>query len=199
LRRPECDEPSRLIAVAVSTRPSGRTVALQAVLCAGLTALCARIAFPLPFTPVPVTLQVAAVVFCGLSLPPLAALSAQALYLAAGLLGAPVFAYGNGGAGYLLNPMGTGGYLLSYPLAAFAVSSLAGRWRSKGASGDLSAGLCGVGIVYAIGCAWLGSWHRLSPAAAILQGAGWFLFWDGAKALAAVLAARAFRGAPHSH
>jgi biotin transport system substrate-specific component len=81
-------------------------------------AACAHISFPLPFTPVPLTLQNFAVVLVGMALGPIAGFSAMVLYLAEGALGLPVFTPSGGPAGmaHLLGP--NGGFLFSYPLAA---------------------------------------------------------------------------------
>src|SRR6202041_2491080 len=81
-------------------------------------AVCAHISFPLPFTPVPLTLQNFAVILVGLALGPVAGFSAMVLYLAEGALGLPVFTPSGGPAGlaHLLGP--NGGFLFSYPLAA---------------------------------------------------------------------------------
>src|SRR5437879_4212919 len=94
-------------------------------------ALCARVSVPLPFTPVPLTLQNFAVLLVGLVLGPAAGLAAMALYLVEGVIGMPVFnPQGPGGVLQLFGA--TGGYLLSYPFAAaaagWAVRSL--RFRS---------------------------------------------------------------------
>src|SRR5580698_5313033 len=80
-------------------------------------AACAHISFPLPFTPVPLTLQNFAVILVGMFLGPVAGFSAMALYLLEGAIGLPVFTpYAAGGVAHLLGP--NGGYLFSYPLAA---------------------------------------------------------------------------------
>jgi biotin transport system substrate-specific component len=81
-------------------------------------AACAHISLPLPFTPVPLTLQNFAVILVGMALGPIAGFSAMVLYLAEGALGLPVFTPSGGPAGmaHLLGP--NGGFLFSYPLAA---------------------------------------------------------------------------------
>src|SRR3981189_3408838 len=80
-------------------------------------AACAHISLPLPFTPVPLTLQNFAVLLVGMALGPVAGFSAMVLYLVEGALGLPVFTpYAAGGVAHLLGP--TGGYLFSYPIAA---------------------------------------------------------------------------------
>ena len=81
-------------------------------------AACAHISLPLPFTPVPLTLQNFAVVLVGMALGPTAGFSAMILYLAEGALGLPVFTPSGGPAGmaHLLGP--NGGFLFSYPVAA---------------------------------------------------------------------------------
>jgi len=78
-------------------------------------ALCARITLPLPFTPVPLTLQNFGVLLVGLLLGRRRAFAALVLYLAEGASGIPVFnPTGPGGLAQLLGP--TGGFLLAYPL-----------------------------------------------------------------------------------
>lgn len=94
-----------------------------ATLFASLTAIGAYIYIPLPFTPVPITLQsfftyLAALLLGG----KLAALS-QALYLALGIMGLPVFAGGKAGFGVLMGP--TGGYLLGFIFGAYAGGKIA--------------------------------------------------------------------------
>jgi biotin transport system substrate-specific component len=80
-------------------------------------ALCARVAVPLPFTPVPLTLQNFGVLLVGLTLGSRRGFMALTLYLAGGLAGMPVFSpTGPGGVAQLLGP--TGGFLLAYPFVA---------------------------------------------------------------------------------
>ena len=79
---------------------------------------------PVPFSPVPMTLQPLAVLAVGGLLGPAAGAGALVLYLALGMLGLPVFAGGSSGFVHVLGP--TGGYLLAFPAAA-AVAGHAAR------------------------------------------------------------------------
>src|SRR5918999_2412648 len=93
--------------------------AASVVFIAALTAAAAQISIPLPFTDVPFTFQPMVVLVGGQALGPRLAVASQVLYLAAGISGGPVFAPSATlppGIGRLLGP--TGGYLMSYPLAA---------------------------------------------------------------------------------
>jgi biotin transport system substrate-specific component len=173
---------------------SSRTIAqwdarsiLRILFCTALTSAGAHWALKLPYTPVPMTWQVAAVLFSGLWLGARGGFASQALYLTLGLAGAPIFAFGNGGAAYLFNPMGTGGYLLSYPLAAWLTGYVMERGGER-RSAPFLACLSGLAAVYGMGCLWLGAWLRLSVWQTLLMGAGWFLFWDAVKAMLAILA-----------
>jgi biotin transport system substrate-specific component len=97
---------------------------LAVVLGAATVALAAQVAVPLPFTPVPMTLQPLAVLVVGGVLGARLGAAALVLYLALGALGFPVFTpVGLPGAARLLGP--TGGYLLAYPVAAALVGWLA--------------------------------------------------------------------------
>ncbi|MGZ5477719.1 MAG: biotin transporter BioY, partial [Thermoanaerobaculia bacterium] len=82
-----------------------------------IIAVAAQIAVPVPFTPVPLTLQPLAVLLVGAVLGSARGAAAAALYLVEGMSGLPVFSQGHGGAIWLVGP--TAGYLWSYPVAAF--------------------------------------------------------------------------------
>lgn len=95
----------------------------RAALFAALVGAFAYVSFPYPLSVAPVTLQVLGVFLAGLFLGPLWGGAAMVLYLFAGAVGAPVFAGGGAGIGILTGP--TGGYLLSYPLAAAVCGAIA--------------------------------------------------------------------------
>jgi biotin transport system substrate-specific component len=111
---------------------ASRTVLLQRglaiVLGAATVAVAAQAAVPLPGTPVPMTLQPLAVLVVGGLLGARLGAAALVLYLALGALGLPVFTPGGlPGAARLIGP--TGGYLLSYPVAAALVGWLVASGR----------------------------------------------------------------------
>jgi biotin transport system substrate-specific component len=121
-----------------------------------LTAAAAQISMPLPFTPVPFTLQPMIVLLGGAALGSSLGMSSQVLYLFAGLSGLPVFAASAvlpQGMGRLLGP--TGGYLLSYPVAAFVAGWLAERSFDRRYLTSLVAMACGLAIIFTFGVAWL--------------------------------------------
>ncbi len=94
-----------------------------------LTATLAQIRFDFPFTPVPLTGQTFAVLLSGAVLGSRRGFSSQALYLAAGAMGLPVFAGGAFSFVYLMGP--TGGYLWSFPLAAALIGWLVERGAGR--------------------------------------------------------------------
>ncbi len=124
----------------------------------GFVAACAHISVPLPFTPVPLTLQNFAVLLVGMFLGPVAGFSAMVLYLVEGAIGLPVFTpFSAAGAGHLLGP--SGGFLFSYPLAAalagWVVRAMPGTSRFRSAL---------------VACA-------VATLPIFLLGAGWFSFF----------------------
>src|SRR6476646_4595119 len=121
-----------------------------------LTAAAAQISVPLPFTPVPFTLQPMVVLLGGAALGSRLGMSSQVLYLALGLAGLPVFAASPvlpQGFARLLGP--TGGFLMSYPLAAFVAGFLAERGFDRRYLTSVLAMGAGLAIVFACGIAWL--------------------------------------------
>lgn len=90
-----------------------------------VVALSAQVAVPVPFSPVPMTLQPLAVLVVGGLLGATSGVAALVFYLLLGVLGLPVFASGGAGALHLIGP--TGGYLLAFPVAAGVTGTLATR------------------------------------------------------------------------
>ncbi len=98
---------------------------------AAAVAAASQVAIPLPWTPVPVTLQPMLVILAGMWLGPRAGAASMLLYLAAGAAGLPVFTpMGAPGIARFLGP--TGGYLIAYPAAAFVAGALTRRASSLG-------------------------------------------------------------------
>jgi biotin transport system substrate-specific component len=164
-----------------------RTALLEAglVLFFGLAiGLSSLVAVPLPFTPVPLTLQTMTVLLAGLLLGSrLGALSVLA-YIGQGLVGMPVFANGAWGLARLAGP--TGGYLVGFVFAAALVGLLAERGWDRRAATTVAAMVLGNAVIYGLGVLWLASFVPLQ--AALLQGAAPFLAGDALK-IAAVAAA----------
>src|SRR5215472_11177511 len=94
-------------AVAVGAHPAAWLRSLAIVLAASaFVALCAHVALPLYFTPVPLTLQPFAVLVLGLFLSPRLAGASLVAYLGEGAMGLPVFAPSAGAPGiaHLIGP-----------------------------------------------------------------------------------------------
>jgi biotin transport system substrate-specific component len=132
------------------------TRAVAVLFFAALTAAAAQVSVPLPFTQVPFTFQPTVVLLSGLVLGPRLGAASQILYLAAGVAGLPVFAASPllpPGAWRLIGP--TGGYLLSYPLAAFVAGALARRGFDRRYLTSIVAMALGLVVIYTCGTLWL--------------------------------------------
>jgi len=151
-----------------------------------LTAIAAQISVPLPFTPVPFTFQPMVVLVGAAALGSRLGMASQILYLALGIAGVPVFAASPllpQGVARLLGP--TGGYLMSYPLAAFVAGSLAERGFDRHYVTAVLAMVCGLAIVFAGGILWLsvGAQPARGFSAALATGFAPFILPDLAKLL----------------
>jgi biotin transport system substrate-specific component len=143
-------------------------------------AICAHIAVPLWFTPIPLTLQPFAVLLIGLTLGSRRGFAALALYLAEGAAGLPFFAPGPGGIAQLLGP--TGGYLMAYPLAAFVAGYAPEHWhaleRRLSPVADIVLGaLVAELIIFLSGTLWL--WTLIHPELKTLLNLAVFPFLPG--------------------
>ncbi|MGD0600045.1 MAG: biotin transporter BioY [Terriglobales bacterium] len=176
------------------TRPldSGKEWAKQGaiVIAASLfVALCARVTVPLPFTPVPLTLQNFGVLTVGLLLGSRRGFAALALYLVEGACGMPVFspAVLGGGIAQILGP--TGGYLMAYPLVAFVAGYIYEHSSRRFAWAALSSVAAEI-VLFAGGLSWLAVLTH-SVTLALKYGLYWFVFAEVIKVLmAAAVAAR---------
>jgi biotin transport system substrate-specific component len=148
-------------------------------------ALSARVAVPLPFTPVPVTGQTFAVLLGAAALGAPRAAAGAGLYLGLGLAGAPWFAVSGGS---------TLGYVVGFVVASALVGSLA---RSGGDRTPVrAAGLMVVGnlVIYACGVTGLAIALSVGVGEAVSLGAVPFLTGDAVKiVLAAALLPAAWR------
>lgn len=152
-----------------------------------LTAAAAQISIPLPFTPVPFTFQPMVVLVGAAALGSRLGLASQVLYLAIGIAGLPVFAFSPTlpqGAARILGP--TGGYLMSYPFAAFLTGWLAERGFDRRYLTAVVAMMCGLAVVFTGGVSWLMiAGVHLSLSAALAAGFYPFVLPDFAKLLVA--------------
>lgn len=148
-------------------------------------ALAAQVAFPLPWSPVPVTGQTFAILLVGAALGSRLGLAAVAAYLVEGAIGLPVFAPGAAlGLARFTGP--TAGYLVGFACAAFAVGWLAERGWDRRLERAALAMVAGEIMIYVCGLLWLA---RFVPGERLLD-AGLLPFIPGdlfKLALAAVL------------
>lgn len=159
--------------------------AMQASIVIGASlfvAFCARITVPLPFTPVPLTLQNFGVLLVGLTLGSRRGFAALMLYLIEGASGMPVFnPAGLGGVAQLFGP--TGGFLLAYPF----VAGLAGWIMERGRKTFARAAFASIAaevLLFIAGLSWLAVLTH-SFEQAVRFGLYWFVFAEIVKIMAA--------------
>jgi biotin transport system substrate-specific component len=159
--------------------------ARQAALVLGASlfvALCARVTLPLPFTPVPLTMQNFGVLLVGLTLGSRRGFAALALYLAEGMAVMPVFSpTGPGGLAQLVGP--TGGFLLAYPIVAGIAGWIMENGRKTFARAAISSIFAEIAL-FASGLSWLAILtHSVSQA--VRWGLYWFVFAEVIKIMMA--------------
>ena len=171
-------------------------VARQVALVVGASlfvALCARITIPLPFTPVPLTVQNFGVLLVGMLLGSKRGFAALLLYLAEGAIGLPVFnPVGPGGLAQLMGA--TGGFLLAYPLVAGLTGFVMER-AQKSFARAAAAGLLGEVVLFTGGLTWLAVLTHSLPQA-LRWGLYWFVFAEVIKVMMAAALATRLRRSP---
>jgi biotin transport system substrate-specific component len=151
------------------------------------TGYAAQLRIPLPWTPVPITLQTFVVLLAGISLGAMWGGASQLLYVLCGAFGVPFFSGMEGGLCVLWGPRG--GYLLGFILTAFVVGRICEKWQN---ALFLKTLLAYVVLIYGLGCAHLSLCICLSAGAwpalwAVLQmGMFPFIIGDFIKIVGAV-------------
>lgn len=175
----------------VSTRAGSANVwtsvrVLSVGFVAVLTAAAAQLSFPLPFTPVPFTIQPMIVLIGAAALGSRLGALSQILYLTLGLAGLPVFAFSPELPQGFLRLMGpTGGYLMAYPLAAFVTGLLAERGLDRRYLTSFLAMAVGLTVIFAGGVLWLA--NGVGTTTALATGLYPFVMVDVIKIVAAGL------------
>ncbi len=156
---------------------------------AALTGVAAQIAVPLPFTPVPLSLQTLTVLLAGAALGPMRGGMAMLLYLVAGLVGVPWFSEQQSGWAFA-----SFGYIIGFVVAAIVVGAFARRGTDRTVIGAVWLMAVGNLVIYAIGVTWLASWLAVDLPTALDYGVWPFLVGDALKiALAAGLLPAAWK------
>jgi biotin transport system substrate-specific component len=177
----------------LSTHERALDGARQVVIVIGASlfvALCARVTVPLPFTPVPLTLQNFAVLLVGLTLGSRRGFAALVLYLVEGASGMPVFnPAGVGGTAQLFGL--TGGFLMAYPFVAAIAGWIFERGKITFARAAV-AGLLAEIALFTGGILWLAAYTH-SFAQAVVFGLYWFIFAEVIKIMFAAAIASGWR------
>ncbi len=184
----------QVVHCAPMTAPGTRLGAIHRLVWTALLAACVAAGawLQLPIGVVPITLQPLFVFLAGYLLGPVSGAAAVALYVAAGVLGLPVFAGGKAGLGVLLGP--TGGYLAGF-VAGAAMTGLAARRGAPtiGWFRGLAAGALALAVAYLLGAGRLAQVLHLDARKAIAVGVLPFVLFDAVKVTLALVIGRELR------
>ena len=144
-----------------------------------LTAIGAQI--EIPHQPIPFTMQTFFVLLAGAVLGKRNGAISMALYLLAGVAGLPVFSGWSFGFAKIIGP--TGGYLLSFPIAAFVVGYLL-QQRSNIVWSFVSM-FIGLFVIFSLGTLHLNLVYFHDWSESFAGGFLIFSWWDGVKLIAA--------------
>lgn len=132
-----------------------------------VTCILGPVSFPIPISPVPISLGTLAIYFVltvlGMKLGTLSVF----IYLLLGFVGLPVFTGFTGGAGKLFGP--TGGYLIGYIFMALTAGFFLDKWRSSLPLSVVGM-LLGTAVLYLFGSIWLAYQASLTLPQALMAG-----------------------------
>jgi len=161
-----------------------------------MTALGAQVRIPLPWTPVPITLQTFFVSLAGATLGPALGPASQAIYLFIGIVGLPVFAGGGSGIHYAFAGPTTG-YLIGFIAAPALVGWLVRQREDPGVVWILLSMAAGSLTIFVCGVSWL-AWNlEFSLTEAVAKGFLPFLVGDVVKTGVAAGLFRGYRRRAH--
>lgn len=141
---------------------------IMAALFAGITAVCAQISFPLPFSPVPFTGQTLAVALAATILGARFGALSMAIYALLGAVGIRVFAQFEGGLHVLVGP--TGGFIWAFIIGAYVTGKIIALRRNPGVVWAMWANAVGLAIILAAGMVQLKFVAGLTWAGAAMAG-----------------------------
>ena len=148
-----------------------------------LTGLMAQIRIYLPFSPVPITGQVLAVLLSGVICGGAFGSISQLIYISLGLAGIPWFA-GFSGQNFFSSP--TAGYLIGFVVAPWVIGGCTDNYiRARSFLSQLKLMMLGVGIIYIFGALGLALVMKLNLLQALILGVIPFVFVDLVKAMLA--------------
>jgi biotin transport system substrate-specific component len=156
---------------------------------AAFVGLTAQVFVPLPFSPVPLSLQTFSVLLVGAVLGSRRGVASMALYLLAGIAGVPWFAQQQSGWAFA-----SFGYVVGFVIAAYLVGRLAERGADRTVLSTVGLMVLGNLTIYAVGVPGLVLITGMSLGKALLVGVVPFLIGDALKiALAAGLLPAAWK------
>ncbi|MBN3038623.1 MAG: biotin transporter BioY [Candidatus Omnitrophica bacterium] len=135
-----------------------------------LTALGAFVRIPLPFTPVPITLQTFFVLLAAAFLGRSWGTFSQLGYLALGILGLPIFS--NAASGLLAISGPTGGYLFGFVFGSWLIGHFMSRTKVLSFARIFMVMSLGLAVIYVWGCLWLEILFKLGLRETLMLG-----FW----------------------
>ncbi|RYM04721.1 biotin transporter BioY [Sporolactobacillus sp. THM7-7] len=159
------------------------------------TAIIAVLGFlppiPLPFTPVPITLQNIGVILAGTFLGVRAATSSMILFVLLIAAGLPILGGGRGGIGAIVSP--SGGFVLGWIVEAFVIALILAKFKKPGFWVMIAAGLfAGIVVLYPIGTLWQ-AWMMHIPWSTALAMSAVYIPGDTIKTVVVALLAMRLR------
>ncbi|MFM9095747.1 MAG: biotin transporter BioY [Actinomycetes bacterium] len=148
-----------------------------------LTIISAQVVIPLPFTPVPMTLQTFAILFGAAAIGPYKSTLAQFIYLLIAAIGFPVLASDKGGVEALFGA--TAGYLFAFLVSSYVVGLVAKQLSTRKFINVFVGFFLGTFLIYFFGATWLAFYTGNDLAYGISKGVLPFILGDIVKALLA--------------
>lgn len=148
-----------------------------------LTIISAQVVIPLPFTPVPMTLQTFAILFGAAAIGPYKSTLAQFIYLLIAAIGFPVLASDKGGVEALFGA--TAGYLFAFLVSSYVVGLVAKQLSTRKFINVFVGFFLGTFLIYFFGATWLAFYTGNDLAYGISKGVLPFVLGDIVKALLA--------------
>ena len=148
-----------------------------------LTIISAQVVIPLPFTPVPMTLQTFAILFGAAAIGPYKSTLAQFIYLLIAAIGFPVLASDKGSVEALFGA--TAGYLFAFLVSSYLVGFVAKQLSTRKFFNVFVGFFLGTFVIYFFGATWLSFYSGNGLAYGISKGVVPFIFGDILKAFLA--------------